>query len=117
MTNFEFYKHKIEEYLLEHGNTNFAVVNNELVECNGTNCSECEVCGCNGNCNHRKWLNAKYEEPITVETLSRNFHIFCNISRNCSECTLESSSSICKFKWILENYNLTKKEGDANDKS
>ena len=42
MTNYEFHKQEIEEFLLEHGNTSFAVVNNEVVNCGGTSCSEGE---------------------------------------------------------------------------
>lgn len=111
MTNYEYHKQEIEKILLENGAFSFAVVNNEVVKCKGENCDKCSFYKINEPCSklRKDWLNSEYEEPITVETLSRNFHIFCNISRNCSECTLESSSSICKFKWILENYNLTKK--------
>lgn len=64
MTNFEYHEQEIKDFLLKHGNTSFAVVNNEVVDCCGTVCSECEVCG-NGICNHKKWLNAEHN-PYTI---------------------------------------------------
>lgn len=67
MTNYEYHEQEIKNFLLKHGNTSFAVVNNEVVDCSGTNCFDCEICGCNGNCNcnHKKWLNEE-RNPYSI---------------------------------------------------
>lgn len=65
MTNYEFFKSEIEEFLLEHGNASFAIVNNEVVKCDAGNCSECwfhNMCETCETCMHsrKKWLNSEY---------------------------------------------------------
>lgn len=78
MTNFEYHEQEIKDFLLKHGNTSFAVVNNEVVDCCGTNCFDCEVC-VNGICNHKKWFNSEHnsytipaDTPVDTKVLVSN---------------------------------------------
>lgn len=121
MTNYEYHKSEIEEILLENGNVKFAVVNGKVIACNSAkaNCSECLFYETGKWCSNlrKEWLNAEYEEPITAETLCINFWKFCDNNPYCKGCKFETKySGSCKFAWLLENYNLTKKEANENDK-
>lgn len=65
MTNFEFYKDKILD-IVKNGNE-FALVNNEIIECkdNESYCDECSFKGANCASDCIKWLYEEYKEPIT----------------------------------------------------
>ena len=65
MTNFEFYKDKILD-IVKNGNE-FALVNNEIIECKDSEsyCDECSFKGANCASDCIKWLYEEYKEPIT----------------------------------------------------
>ena len=65
MTNFEFYKDKILD-IIKNGNE-FALVNNEIIECKDSEsyCDECSFKGANCASDCIKWLYEEYKEPIT----------------------------------------------------
>ena len=65
MTNFEFYKDKILD-IVKNGNE-FALVNNEIIECkdNESYCDECSFKGANCASDCIKWLYEEYKEPVT----------------------------------------------------
>ena len=64
MTNFEFYKDKILD-IVKNGNE-FALVNNEIIECKDSEsyCDECSFKGANCASDCIKWLYEEYKEPI-----------------------------------------------------
>ena len=65
MINFEFYKDKILD-IVKNGNE-FALVNNEIIECKDSEsyCDECSFKGANCASDCIKWLYEEYKEPIT----------------------------------------------------
>ena len=64
MTNLEFYKDKILD-IVKNGNE-FALINNEIIECkdNESYCDECSFKGANCASDCIKWLYEEYKEPI-----------------------------------------------------
>ena len=67
MTNFEFYKHEIEEFLLEHGHTHFGIKDGKLIRCSVLNCENCEICGGGVLCREtrKEWLSQEHN-PYTI---------------------------------------------------
>lgn len=111
MTNYEFYREEFEKLLLENGAVRFGVVGDKVQACRLTCCSDCIFFTSNCCDGARvEWLNKEHEEPIaiTAENLYSSFRKFCDEKNNCEACDLWEED--CKFTWLLENYNVTKKE-------
>lgn len=120
MTNYELHKEEIEKLLLEEGTFVFGVVGDKIHACSSINHEDCIFFKTNSCHDARvEWLNAEYEEPITAETLDKNFRAFCNKSCRCAICELhgKEAGGKCKFAWLLKNYNVTKKEANNDDKN
>lgn len=64
MTNFEYHEQEIKDFLLEHGNANFAVKNDKIIPC-GKDCDLCEnnIRSC---CNRRKWLSDEHRQHYSI---------------------------------------------------
>lgn len=72
MTNFEYHKEEIKNFLLEHGDTNFAVVNDKVVDCYKANyCFKCLFYKTSERCwdLRQEWLNAEHDPySIPIDT-------------------------------------------------
>lgn len=83
MTNYEYYEKNIKDFLLEHGHSDFAIINNEIIDCNcsAVNCSKCLFYKKNETCPkfRKNWLNAEYQwysipadTPVDTKVLVSN---------------------------------------------
>lgn len=110
MTNYELHKEEFEKLLLENGVVFFSVVGDTVQVCGSTDCHDC-LFDNSESCSKARieWLNKEHEEPIviTAENLYSSFRKFCDEKNNCEACDLWKED--CKFTWLLENYNVTKK--------
>lgn len=130
MTNFEYHEQEIKDFLLKHGNTSFAVVNNEVVDCCGTNCFDCEVC-VNGICNHKKWFNSEHnsytipaDTPVDTKVLvssngehwERRYFSHFDTSDNDEPymCFINGCTSWSTTNYSNWRYCMLWKEGDEN---
>lgn len=130
MTNYEFYKSEIEAFLLGHGHTHFAVIDNTVVECNAyRDCTKCELYGI--QCDRKEWLNKErntytipLDTPVDTKVLvsengeawyKRYFSHFSEKTKSPYACFGDGSNS-WSAKGIYEwRYCKLWKEGDEND--
>lgn len=55
------------------------------------------------------WKNCELiEEPITYDELKEEFNKYCG-GRRCTKCKYRTDTYACRYNYILQNYNVTRK--------
>lgn len=117
MNNFEKYKEVFIENYLAAG-LKFAVTKNgKITPCDDIACEECafynDKCGCGPS--RLDWLKSEYVDPTTsaAEQLEKEFDNFCKgyCKTGANACKYVNCKNRCITRFILDNYDLTKKGG------
>lgn len=108
MTNEEKFTKEIVEVALR-GRIAISKTTGEPVRCCGFDCEDCVFGNSDGSCNEQlvEWAKSEYKEPITAESLAREFSKYHGSIR---------LGYILSFaNWVLNRYTLTEKEAENEE--
>ncbi len=108
MTNEEKYAKEIVEVALR-GKIAVSRITGKPVRCCGFDCTNCAFGKSGRSCNEQliEWAKSEYKEPITAESLAREFSKYHGSIR---------LGYILSFaNWVLNRYTLTEKEAENEE--